>query len=350
MSPDSIPFSRMKVSLVTYKILTPTSCFVCSPSPRRHAAGSALSSWRLPRDTMLLSFRLRGALPRQGGHPYPFSLALLTPAKPRVKRSFSFEELQSGSCFQFFDEYDLQFYRVYGQPVFIPAEDSQDGLVSHDHPYPLSLLHYPYQQQQSTFSSSVPPPLHHKSYALEGWLGDCTSHTATHSASHSESPIPAHSYDHGAQHPGTVSRHSDKISNCSFTSVVAIVNTCGLFIRFSIRSSSWWYSSCFRVFVHGSVPWCEYFLRRRQQQYRLSGRWFRFADEPPLHLFCGATLHPVCVTDTRGARAVDAFRTWCASTHIATTVTASKRTLGFRIEWVGRPYPAYDCPEPGLSP
>ena len=127
----------------------------------------------------------------------PFLLALLTSGKPRVKRSFSFEELQSGLCFQFFDEYDHQFYRVYGQPLFIPC-DLQEGFVSHDHSYLLSLLHYPYYQQQPTSSSSIRPPLHHKSYTLVGSLGNCTSHTVTHSGSHSELSIPAYSYDHGA--------------------------------------------------------------------------------------------------------------------------------------------------------
>lgn len=45
----------------------------------------------------------------------------------RVQRSFSFEELQSGSYFSSLDEFDLQFYRVYGQPVVIPSPDEVDG-------------------------------------------------------------------------------------------------------------------------------------------------------------------------------------------------------------------------------
>ncbi|KIJ18510.1 hypothetical protein PAXINDRAFT_8757 [Paxillus involutus ATCC 200175] len=52
----------------------------------------------------------------------------------RVKRAFSFEELQSGSYFKSLDESDFQFLRVYGQPVLIPSpEDADDSLVPHHH-------------------------------------------------------------------------------------------------------------------------------------------------------------------------------------------------------------------------
>ena len=155
----------------------------------------------------------------------PFSLALLIFGKPsRVQKSFSFEELQSGSCFQFFNEDDVQFYRVYGQAVFVPGEDLE--YVSHGHPYPLSPLHYPYQQQQRS-------AFQHKPYASAGSLCDYTSRTATHCTSHSE--LPARSYHQDAHQPSTVSRHFDEISNYSFTFVVAVVNAYGLFIWFSIR-------------------------------------------------------------------------------------------------------------------
>jgi len=129
--------------------------------------------------------------------PTLISPALLTPHKPRVRRSFSFEELQSGSCFQSMDEYDLQFYRIYGQPVYIPpADDALDGALG-----ALASLHYPYQQQQASSGSSHRPPPY-KSYALAGSLGDPIVHTSTHAANPSN---PTHSYGHGSQQPGTVS-------------------------------------------------------------------------------------------------------------------------------------------------
>ena len=63
--------------------------------------------------------------------PMLISPPLLTPHKPRVRRAFSFKELQSGLCFQSMDEYDLQFYWIYGQPVDIPPPDDSLNGVTH---------------------------------------------------------------------------------------------------------------------------------------------------------------------------------------------------------------------------
>ncbi|KIK24762.1 hypothetical protein PISMIDRAFT_373763 [Pisolithus microcarpus 441] len=99
--------------------------------------------------------------------------------QPRVKRSFSFEELQSGSFFQSLDESDLQFYRVYGQPVLIPPNDPCEGFVLSNNPSP---SHYPYPHEQWSLIASdrAPPP--YRSYALVGSLGDAPSYQPGHPA------------------------------------------------------------------------------------------------------------------------------------------------------------------------
>ncbi|KAH7928924.1 hypothetical protein BV22DRAFT_1030138 [Leucogyrophana mollusca] len=43
------------------------------------------------------------------------------------KREFSFEELQSGSYIKHLDESDIEFYRMYGQPVLVPCPEDEEG-------------------------------------------------------------------------------------------------------------------------------------------------------------------------------------------------------------------------------
>ncbi|KAL4073773.1 hypothetical protein V8B97DRAFT_1936134 [Scleroderma yunnanense] len=143
-------------------------------------------------------------------HDTPYSLHSDYEARfyvhPKVKRSFSFEELQSGSCFQSLDESDLQFYRVYGQPVLIPvADDSQDGFTLFDQPdAACSSLHYPYQQEQWSSAPSHRPPFVFKSYALAGSLGDSIAHTHPPTI-HSQSSTSIPPYGHNTQQLGSQS-------------------------------------------------------------------------------------------------------------------------------------------------
>ncbi|KIO09417.1 hypothetical protein M404DRAFT_264552 [Pisolithus tinctorius Marx 270] len=111
-------------------------------------------------------------------------------------------ELQSGSFFESLDESDLQFYRLYGQPVLIPSNDPCDGFaLSNDPP----TLHYPYFHEQWSLIASdrAPPPF--KSYALVGSLGEApayqlvspaipsTTATYSHSQPAQQSQSPAQS-------------------------------------------------------------------------------------------------------------------------------------------------------------
>ena len=87
----------------------------------------------------------------------------------RVQRAFSFEELQSGAYFSSLDDSDLQFYRMYGQPVLIPSPDEVDAnFVVHASPC------------DSYYSS--------KSYTLQDPLGELAR------ASAPQAPPPAHDW------------------------------------------------------------------------------------------------------------------------------------------------------------
>ncbi|KAG8214138.1 hypothetical protein J3R82DRAFT_10904 [Butyriboletus roseoflavus] len=88
----------------------------------------------------------------------------------RVQRSFSFEELQSGSYFSSLDESDLQFYRVYGQPVFIPPPDHVDGNFIVHGTYPTSEPSC--DSLQNNRLHLDPPVLTSKSYTLQNPLGE----------------------------------------------------------------------------------------------------------------------------------------------------------------------------------
>ncbi|KAG6331328.1 hypothetical protein ID866_7762 [Astraeus odoratus] len=121
--------------------------------------------------------------------------------RPR-KRSFSFEELQSGSFFESLDETDLQFYRIYGQPVLIPPpDDSHDGLVLHSGPLPLA-LQYPYTCEPSPHNPSDRTPSFFKSYALAGSLGDAAVTSPLHGILPTQSSSTTH--HHTTQLPHSV--------------------------------------------------------------------------------------------------------------------------------------------------
>ena len=102
----------------------------------------------------------------------------LNPFQVRVQRSFSFEELQSGSYFASLDESDLQFYRVYGQPVLIPSPDGVDANF---------VVHAP--DLSNSLHSDYPPVS--KSYTLQNPLGDGPSHR----------PAPTHDWQLVKQEP-----------------------------------------------------------------------------------------------------------------------------------------------------
>ena len=105
-----------------------------------------------------------------------------------MKRSFTFEELQSGAYINSLDESDLQFYEMYGQPVLIPfAEDSlQEGWRLHGQPYnhtcgdsssySTAAIHYNPHSNPHAFQIS-------KSYTLVGSLGDSSASTSTQAPS-----------------------------------------------------------------------------------------------------------------------------------------------------------------------
>ncbi|KAG6375585.1 hypothetical protein JVT61DRAFT_3150 [Boletus reticuloceps] len=89
----------------------------------------------------------------------------------RVQRSFSFEELQSGSYFASLDESDLQFYRVYGQPVLIPSPDEVDANFVVHGAYPTAdPCCEPLQNNGLHFH--YPPAFSTKSYTLLNPLGE----------------------------------------------------------------------------------------------------------------------------------------------------------------------------------
>ncbi|KAF8134408.1 hypothetical protein EV363DRAFT_891666 [Boletus edulis] len=104
----------------------------------------------------------------------------------RVQRSFSFEELQSGSYFASLDESDIQFYRVYGQPVLIPSPDEVDAnfVVRGAYPTADPCLE-PLQNNGLHFH--YPPPFSTKSYTLLNPLGENPSRS-TPSAPQSATP------------------------------------------------------------------------------------------------------------------------------------------------------------------
>jgi hypothetical protein len=94
----------------------------------------------------------------------------------KVKRAFTFEELQSGAYFNSLDESDLQFFEMYGQPVLIPCpEDSDQGgwsLQGHTHMHLVGDASTPPQYTPpSSFQIS-------KSYTLVDSLGQLSTSQA----------------------------------------------------------------------------------------------------------------------------------------------------------------------------
>ncbi|KAF8549760.1 hypothetical protein OG21DRAFT_1469607 [Imleria badia] len=132
-------------------------------------------------------------LPHYSGHEAKFDVQV------RVQRSFSFEELQSGSYFASLDESDLQFYRVYGQPVLIPSPDEVDANFMVHGAYPTA----DFSCESNGLHLDHPPVLTTKSYTLQNPLGDgLTGRHSRHSVAHS-----AHDWQPVKQEPIEV-RHT----------------------------------------------------------------------------------------------------------------------------------------------
>ncbi|KIK92557.1 hypothetical protein PAXRUDRAFT_567209 [Paxillus rubicundulus Ve08.2h10] len=88
----------------------------------------------------------------------------------KVKRAFSFEELQSGSYFKSLDESDFQFLRVYGQPVLIPLPDDPNNTsVLHNHVDEYPPIDHSSSDRLRTDNSHI---FTSKSYTLENSLGE----------------------------------------------------------------------------------------------------------------------------------------------------------------------------------
>lgn len=119
-------------------------------------------------------------------HPFGQSTSRLSNTYPegfdinvKVKRAFTFEELQSGAYFNSLDESDLRFFGMYGQPVLIPCpEDSDQGgwsLQGQTHMHSASSCitapQYASHSNPSSFQIS-------KSYTLVDSLGQLSTSTS----------------------------------------------------------------------------------------------------------------------------------------------------------------------------